>query len=282
MATKEKKVLLYHPHVNHMDGNFGDLLDAICLEIGSEKVVDVGEVKLVFRLSKEDSVWFIRLQELKADELPKIADFENGANEKNLDLPDGKGLSYRNVFAYDEAKNIIASVKISGCPQNGRLKRCIESITKEIGILEKVTVRFSIIFEKGLVEKIRNAEVISVAEFSSLDYDGSSISEDRFSKYKDYIGGKDYSKITTIKGKNGANIKGVLQPVIDDFISHEDGALPVAIKMDIDNEPVDFQRYYKVRRIQVAMDNQSSKHVDYDDLLTKLKKIVGEYKEDEE
>ena len=273
---KAKKVLLYHAHVNGAD-DLGQILAKIGSLPQERRIVDFGDVKIVLDLKPIDGSWIITLQELKSGELPKVANSQDGSDEIPLNIPDGKALSSKNVFVFDQDKNILGSIRLYGCQQMGRLRSCLEKIAYLTGS-DKVEIKFTVVFEKGLAMKLANAKEITTATFTSLDYDGSEIDEGRLSAYKEYLSGKGFQRKTIISGKRRCdNIKAVVQPIIDDFLSYGDA--PVDIEMKVDGENINFQRYYKTYSVSVQIDDQ--RFINYDDLTCKVCKVVESYSPDD-
>lgn len=96
-------------------------------------------------------------------------------------------------------------------------------------------------------------------------------------KYEDFLAGKNFDKTTKLKSKNGENIKSIVQFILDDIVGNNDMPDSFDIKMNIDGEEVDFQRYYKRHNIEVLMDQENQKYVDYRDLEDKLINVLQSY-----
>lgn len=281
--SKTKNFYFYRPILNRDGYIFSDLLNAVIGQGMNGKVVTIGEERMVVNACRSGEFTVIYVQYLKSDELPKVANESDGKDEQNLEVPQGKSLSYKNVFAYDIQRDLLIAAHLHACPQIGRLKMCLREIGKEVGILSKNSdLTFLHIMDRGLVDKIRQAKIITTAEFTSRDYySGEMIKEKNLLKYESFLAGKNFDKITKLKGKNGESIKGIVQFILDDIISNNDMPDSFDIKMNIDGEEVDFQRYYKRHNIEVLMDQENQKYVDYKDLESKLINTLQSYSEHE-
>lgn len=282
-VSKTKNFYFYHPTLNKDDYTFSDLLNFIIEQGTNGKIVTIGEERMIVNAYHNGKFVVIYVQYLKSDELPKVANESDGKDEQNLKVPQGKSLSYKNVFAYDDRQNLLVTARLHACPQIGRLKICLREIGKEVGILSKNSdLTFSHIMNRGLVDKIKQAKIITTAEFTSRDYySGEMVKEKNLLKYENFLAGKNFDKITKLKGKNGESIKGIVQFILDDIIGNNDMPDSFDIKMNIDGEEVDFQRYYKRHNIEVLMDRKNQKYVDYKDLEDKLVNALQSYSKHE-
>lgn len=282
-TSKTKNFYFYRPTLNRDNYTFPDLLNAVIEQGTNGKIVTIGEERMVVNAYRNGEPAIICVQYLKSDELPKVANESDGKDEQNLEVPQGKSLSYKNIFAYDDQQNLLITAHLHACPQIGRLKMCLREIGKEAGILSKNSdLTFSHIMDRGLVDKIKQAKTITTAEFTSRDYySGEMIKEKNLLKYEDFLAGKNFDKITKLKSKNGENIKSIVQFVLDDIVGNNDMPDSFDIKMNIDGEEVDFQRYYKRHNIEVLMDQENQKYVNYKDLEDKLINALRSYGEHE-
>lgn len=282
-TSKTKNFYFYRPTLNRDNYTFPDLLNAVIEQGTNGKIVTIGEERMVVNAYRNGELAVICVQYLKSDELPKVANESDGKDEQNLEVPQGKSLSYKNIFAYDDQQNLLITAHLHACPQIGRLKMCLREIGKEAGILSKNSdLTFSHIMDRGLVDKIKQAKTITTAEFTSRDYySGEMIKEKNLLKYEDFLAGRNFDKITKLKSKNGENIKNIVQFVLDDIVGNNDMPDSFDIKMNIDGEEVDFQRYYKRHNIEVLMDQENQKYVNYKDLEDKLINELRSYGEHE-
>lgn len=268
---KMKQVRLYHPQL--MEAENGTIEDVLRRATNGE-VIKLDDNRLILKTRQDEELWVITLQDLKNDELPKVADSANGEGEQNLDIPDGKALSYKNIFVYRPSDNVLAGIMLHGHPQIGKLRLCLDKIANDL-YGDDASVRINIIFSNDLIRRIRSCRTITAAELTSLDFDGERISEPRLKLLKEFLGGHNVKRTTKIKGLRGENIKRMLWPIVEDFLSHrDDDILPLAIKMEMDGEKVDFQKYYKTYPVEVEMDKENEKYVDYNSLEDTIKSIL--------
>ena len=277
--SKTKNFHFYRPILNSDNYTFSDLLNVVIEQGANGKIVTISEERMIVNAYRNDELTVIYVQYLKSDELPKVANESDGKDEQNLEVPQGKSLSYKNVFAYNDRQNLLITAHLHACPQIGRLKMCLREIGKDAAILSKNSdLTFSHIMDRGLVDKIKKAKTITTAEFTSRDYySGEMIKEKNLLKYEDFLAGKNFDKTTKLKSKNGENIKSVVQFILDDIVGNNDMPDSFDIKMNIDGEDVDFQRYYKRHNIEVLMDQENQKYVDYIDVEDKLINALQSY-----
>lgn len=281
MASKSKNVFLYHPLCIGDDGiSFAEVIDNM-LRLGSDFNVTARGVKSVLGISASDDWIIISLQNLSNDDLPKIANDDDGKDEKEIDIPEGKSLSYRNCFVFNRKSNLLGAAKLSLCPHISRLagvfNKVISENFSEMGVSKNLRVRFSQIFEKGLGEKLRNARTITMAQVTSLERSGENISEKDFGRYKDFMGGVGYTKTTKLHGNKGANIKHLVQFILDDIIQGNDFVEDFQISMKVDGEAINFNQYYKKYIINVDLDDENRKYVDYDCLIKAVIGVMEQY-----
>ncbi len=283
-VSKTKNFYFYRPTLNKDDYAFSDILNVVVEQGANGKIVTISEERMIVNAYRDSKLIVIYVQYLKSDELPKVANESDGKDEQNLEVPQGKSLSYKNVFVYDETQNLLITANLHACPQIGRLKMCLREIGKETSILSKNSdLTFSHIVDRGLVDKIKQAKTITTAEFTSRDYySGEMIKEKNLLKYEGFLAGKNFNKTTKLKGKNGENIKSIVQFILDDVVGNNDMPDSFDIKMNIDGEEVDFQRYYKRHNVEVLMDQENQKYVDYKDLEGKLISALQSYSEHED
>lgn len=269
---KTKNIYFYRPTLKKDDYVFSDLLNVVIRQGTNGKIVAISEERVVINAHQNGELIIISVQYLKSDELPKVANESDGKDEQNLEVPKGKSLSYKNVFVYDVPRNLLVAANLHACPQIGRLKMCLREIGKEVNMLSKNSdLTFSHIMDRGLVDKIKQAKTITTAEFTSRDYySGEMIKERNLLKYEEFLAGKNFDKVTRLKGKSGENIKSIVQFILDDVVGNSDMPDSFEIKMNIDGEEVNFQRYYKRHNVEVQMDQENQKYVDYKDLERKL------------
>lgn len=269
---KTKNIYFYRPTLKKDDYVFSDLLNVVIRQGTNGKIVAISEERVVINAHQNGELIIISVQYLKSDELPKVANESDGKDEQNLEVPKGKSLSYKNVFVYDVPRNLLVAANLHACPQIGRLKMCLREIGKEVNMLSKNSdLTFSHIMDRGLVDKIKQAKTITTAEFTSRDYySGEMIKERNLLKYEEFLAGKNFDKVTRLKGKSGENIKSIVQFILDDVVGNNDMPDSFEIKMNIDGEEVNFQRYYKRHNVEVQMDQENQKYVDYKDLERKL------------
>lgn len=281
--SKTKNFYFYRPTLNKDDYTFSDLLNVVIKQGVNGEIVTIGEERMIVNAYRNGKFVVIYVQYLKSDELPKVANESDGKDEQNLEVPQGKSLSYKNVFVYDDQRNLLITANLHACPQIGRLKMCLREIGKEANMLSKNSdLTFSHIMDRGLVDKIKQAKTITTAEFTSRDYySGEMIKEKNLLKYENFLAGKNFDKITKLKSRNGENIKSTVQFILDDVVGNNDMPDSFDIKMNIDGEDVDFQRYYKRHNIEVLMDRENQKYVDYKDLEDKLIYTLQSYSEHE-
>lgn len=268
---KIKQVRLYHPQIMNIDnGSFDEILN----RASSGERIDLTNNSLIIKATRDGELWIITIQNLKNDELPKVADSANGEDEQNLDIPDGKALSYKNIFVYRPDNNLLACAALYGHPQIGKLRLCLEKIAQNL-YGETAAIRISVIFNNDLIQRIRNCQRITAAELTSVDLDGEEIDESRLGLFKEFLGGHNIKRTTKIKGLRGENIRRILWPIVEDFLTHrDDDIMPLAIKMEMDGEKVDFQKYYKTYSVEIEMDDENQKYVNYDSLEGALKNII--------
>lgn len=279
---KPRDVFLYHSACNHSDGlTFDVIVERIAELDTSKRSVVVRGVRSVLCIESTDDFWILSLQNLSNDDLPKVANDDDGGDEQNLDVPQGKAMSYKNCFVFNRKTNVLGMAKISMCPRVARLAAVINSIIRqeyeELGVPEDTKVRFPQIFEKGLAERLSSAKTITMAQISMKDYYGDNVKEKDFGAYKDYMGGLNYSKVTKLHGRNGANIKEVVQFIIDDVVQCNDIVNDFEISMKVDGERINFSQYFKRYNVSVLMDENNHKYVDYVDLIREVASIVGAY-----
>ncbi|MBR2543659.1 hypothetical protein IKF03_03665 [Candidatus Saccharibacteria bacterium] len=270
---KQKDIFLYHPTIELCSYEFGELLKQISqLPLVDRIIADVDENRYILLVEQKLDTYIITLRKLKNDELPKIADTKTGDNESNLEIPSDMSLSYKNLFAYNSKNNSLAMTIINLCPRISTLRKILEKIAKDkMDGCAKITLRFVMVFRKGLTEKLMQANSITTAEFRADDYYGDNIDETRLKKYKDYLSGNGYIKTTKLKGKRGQNIKKVVAPIIEDILSNNGQLLDgINIKMTIDGEKIDFTRYYQKNTVDVLLDENNKRYLDYSDLEKKL------------
>lgn len=280
-ACKQHDAFLYHPTLSGYDGSpcelFGELLSNP--NTFPHVITDRGG-KFVLNLERRsEDIWLITVQALKSDEFPKMADDSDGRNEEDLTLPSGKSLSYKNIFIYSTPKNLFVAARLHSFPSTRRLAFCLKSVVEELEINNGAfSLRLGQLFEHSLVEKLRAANAITFAEFTSMsDYYGDNINEDRLTPYDQYLGGQDYTKTTRLRGKRGANIKHVVNAVIEDYIAN--GGLPegLGVKMKVDGEDINFRKFFKKFPIDVMMEEENSNHIDYCLLERKLIDVIDNF-----
>lgn len=280
---KKRTVFLYHPVLEKVsdDINFGSMLENLRL-IGRGVFVigdDNSTERHVVRIGGDGNKYLISIQKLKTEDLPKVANSNDGSNETDLTIPDGTALSFKNVFAYDREKGVMAAAKLGSCPQIKVFRDCIQKIAREnISGCENVIVVTSMIFERGLTERLMRIESITMAEFRSDDFYGEEISGTRLEHYKEYLSGHGYTKTTKLKGLEGRFLRRTLAPIIEDIIANH-GMLPehINIRMKADGEDIDFGKYYKKYIVEVSDNETNRKYLNYDDLEDKLTNIIEEY-----
>lgn len=282
-ASKTKHIDFYHPTLNSDTYNFSFLLRTLIDKYGSDgKTVPIADGEnLVVSARTTDGMIIICAQALKSDELPKVANESDGKDERNLEVPSGKSLSYKNIFIYSTSSNLLVTTNLSACPRVGKLKMFLKILGKEEGIITKDSdLAFLRIMDRGLVERLKQAKSITMAQFTSKEYyGGDSIDERNFEKYKEFLAGKNFEKTTKLRGKKGENIKNIVQFILDDIIGNHDMPDLFSIRMNIDGEPIDFQRYYKKYPLDVQMDRNNHKYVDYVDLEKRLIEAMNSYRE---
>lgn len=282
---REKKVFIYHPNILGVrlgDDGFAGVLNHLCSSQNGIFSIDPDEQcssRVILHIEHDGGNYAISLQKLKEEDLPKIANASDGSNEVDLAMPDGTALSFKNLFIYNHEKGILVSAKLGSCPQIGMLRKCLQKIIRnEIPGFERAIFITPMVFERGLVDKLRGAVSISMAQFSSQDFYGEEISGTRLDQYKEYLSGQGYAKTTKLKGLMGQNLKAQLAPIIDDIIANG-GTLPehIKIKMEIDGDSVDFSKYYKMYKIMVKVSETNHRYLDYNNLKLKLLQIVAEF-----
>lgn len=279
---KEKKVFIYHPSILGVElGNdgFAGVLNRLCPSQSNTFPINLDnqdDNKAILHIERDGSNYAISLQRLKEKDLPKIANADDGSNEVDLMMPNGTALSFKNLFIYNHEKGILVSAKLGSCPQISMFRECLQKIIRsEIPGFERAIFVTRMIFERGLVGKLRDAVSISMAQFSSNDFYGEEISGTRLDQYKEYLSGQGYAKTTKLKGIRGQNLKTQLMPIIEDIVANG-GTLPehIKIKMEIDGDSVDFSKYYKMYKIMVKVDEANHRYLDYADLKSKLLEII--------
>ena len=263
-----KIVNFYHPVLS---SNFSLYFSDILKEISEKGSIDIKASEndhFIVVVSTYNEFFVITIQNLKNDELPKVANSINGKDEQDLTIPQGKSLSYKNIFVYDRRKGIMACAVLSNCPQIGKLRACLQNFCSDNNLITKKSdLTFQYIMDHDLVERLKNANKITTATFTSKDYyDGDDIKEKHLEAYKDYLCGHNYYKTTKIKGRKGENIKSIVQSILDDIIGNNDMPESLDISMEIDGEKINFKKYYKKRTIQVNADMRNTKYIDYDNL----------------
>lgn len=275
-----RNVWLLHPLTDSEDIKFSDILIKVgqMNDEGRTVFYEDLNIKLILKIALKNNLKIITLQELKTGELGKIADEDTGENEEPLGMPPGKLLSYKNIFIYDEKQNILGYVKLNSHPQQGKLKFHLEKILQNLDDYKNIKIRFGAIFEKGLVEKIKNAKNITTAEFVSTTDAEDVKNNETMKKHQDWLGGKYFNKTTKITGKKGANIKSIIQSFIDDYLGNNDISENFTkIGMTIDGEYVNFFKYWKKIPVEILEDRDDKKYVNYKDLEEKLLEIVSNY-----
>lgn len=281
---KEKKVFVYHPSITGVSipVDFGVVLGQLCSSRGGVFVVDRddhNDNKIILRILRDAHNYVISVQKLKEEDLPKVASVNDGSNEVNLTMPEGTALSFKNLFIYNCDKGILVAAKLGSCPQIRNFRECLQKIVRdEISGFEHAILVTAMVFERGLTEKLNNAESITMAQFRSDDFYGEEVDGTRLEQYKDYLSGQGYTRTTKLSGIRGGNLKTKLMPIIEDIVSNG-GELPehMKIKMKIDGDEVDFGKYYKMYRVMVGVSESNHKYLDYDDLKLKLLGVIEEF-----
>ena len=159
----EKKVVLYHLTLeSDIFDNFSDVLERISQENETDRRIVIKPDNFIVKVSQKDNERFlITIQRLTDEDLPKMADGDNGENEEELSIPDGKKLSYKNVFIYDKNDSMLAMAKLQGHPQNGKFTKCITELVKHYAEPNnKFNIHLAQITDNDLREKIKNAKNI--------------------------------------------------------------------------------------------------------------------------
>lgn len=280
---KRRSVVLYHPATVGCQVNFEQVLDELSA-LRKQQMIVLGpdnESKYVVTIKTLLNKYVIIVQKLKIDDLPRIAQEADGQKEAPLVIPEGMSLSFKNIFIFDRDKNILAMSVLGSCPQVGALQRCLkELMRKYIDGCERGNCRFAMIMERGFTDALRDSTTITMAEFTSKDFYGESISEDRFDAYEKYLGGIGYTQKVKLRGIRGMNLKEKLLPVIDDIISYGLPPEEIGIKMAIDGEDINFSKYYKKYHIWVRVGGMRNKSLDYNDLERKMTQIVDGFRLD--
>ena len=168
---KNKKALLYHPTTLNCDYSFSKLVSELSLLPSSSLMtMDRESNRYVISFNVDSGIYTILLKKLKNDELPKVADFNTGSNEMDLEMPEGMSLSYKNVFVYDSRKNVLAAIRLSSCPQIGALRECLEKLAHEnLPEYHHPKIKFNLIFKRGLADVLRKADSITMAKIKVED-----------------------------------------------------------------------------------------------------------------
>lgn len=275
---KDKKAILYHPTALNCEYGFRDLILNLGLLPPDELIVSDEEdgARYVASFGKINNMYVISIKKLKNDELPKIADFNTGSNETNLEVPEGMSLSYKNTFVYDDRRNVLAMVRLSSCPQMTVLRKCLETLAREnLQNCSRAKVKCQLIFKKGLADRLRNANSITMAKIRAEDYYGDNIDETRLEAYKRFRVGENCTSTIEIKRKQQEDIRDIVSEVIADAIAN--GAPPdgINVQMNVDGEKIDFSNYYKQYPIRVQADELNAKYLDYEDLTLKLAQVIS-------
>lgn len=137
---------------------FFDILSKIA-EKGSIDIKAPDNNHFIITASVYNGLFAITIQNLKNDELPKVANSTDGEDEQDLTIPQGKSLSYKNIFIYDKSKNIMTCAVLSNCPQIGKLRTCLQDYCKNNGFIKKKSdLTFQYLIDRNLVERLRNAK----------------------------------------------------------------------------------------------------------------------------
>lgn len=282
MPKKETTKNLFFNHVVITGNNdvcyapsFLDVLEFISKLPCNERILTFGNVRTKCSVEHRSYYWVITLQNLKNDELPRIADAEDGNNERNLNMPDGGALSYKNVFVYCPDDNFIRYIKPYSCPQIGKLRACINRLIRIDNNFGDIRVDFGVVARKDVCETLRAAKVISSAMFTSCDYDGANIKETNLYAFKEYLGGKGIKKKTKITGVRGENLKGVLSGVIESILTDVDVLDYIDVEMVIDGKNVNFKKYYYTADIEVGYLGDG-KTIDFDAMTNRMAEIKCE------
>ena len=276
---KDKKAILYHPTTLNCEYGFGDLISNLSsLPPNNLTIVDGDGSRYVVSFSVNSGISIISIKKLKNDELPKVADFDTGSNEINLEMPEGMSLSYKNIFVYDSQKNVLAMVRLSSCPQVGALRKCLEEIARENLLnCSRLRIQCPLIFKRGLADTLRNANSITMAKIRAEDYYGDNIDESRLEPYRRFMVGENCITTVEIKRKRQADIRDAVSELIADAIANGVPPDGISVQMRIDGEVIDFSKYYRQYPIQVRADVSNVKYLDYGDLEAKLLQIVSTF-----
>ena len=274
MKNKTKEVFFNNVAVYSRSGgellvDFVDILGYLSLLPVQDRIIEFGNVRSICSVASFGNYWVINIQNLKNDELPLIADLANGSGETRLEVPDGKALSYRNIFVYRKVDNIICHIKPYGCPQGGKLRACINCILKNSTDFKDVRVDFGAIINRNYAEILKSAKKITSAKFVSVDNSGADIGELDRKIFGEYMSGRGIRRETKLSGVKGKNLKGALIGVIDSLISSADALNYLGITMTIDGKNVNFGRYLKTEYIDVDY-LPDGKTIDFEKIAVKM------------
>lgn len=169
MKKVSKKINFIKPVLLDTEGDakFTDILSEISELDNSDRIIKFdslyAQVYVQINVKTSEDCFIIELDKVDKSDNPIV---KNLATDeiRELDLAEGEGLLYGNIFVYNPEENIIAfAMQGTGHPRQGLLKAVINSIIQDKGnnILDgKVKIsRFSISLNKDslFIEKVKKS-----------------------------------------------------------------------------------------------------------------------------
>lgn len=275
-----RNAFVYHPTVVSEEGiNFEDILRSIG-EYDEPIQINVdSHTNYSLKIAERDGFFVLSLQRLSNGNLPFVANMADGSDEKQLEIGDNEGLSFKNIFVFNLNTNKLFGIRPDNLPKAGRLRLCLQDLYNKT-VSEKVKIRFGAVMNRDLVNIINDAKTITSATITSLDR-GDNINEPLLTKYDQYLGGVDYIKTTKLKGKKGANIKHLVAGILSDITDGYELESYLGISMCIDGQSINFNRFYRQIPLDLKEDSRNKRYLDYSDLEEKLIRLAKDYKDEE-
>ena len=288
MKKVSKKINFIKPVLLDTEGDakFTDILSEISELDNSDRIIKFdslyAQVYVQINVKTSEDCFIIELDKVDKSDNPIV---KNLATDeiRELDLAEGEGLLYGNIFVYNPEENIIAfAMQGTGHPRQGLLKAVINSIIQDKGnnILDgKVKIsRFSISLNKDslFIEKVKKAIKITTATFVSENFnEHKSIGNGNKSQYDSFLAGQEIRRTTTIQGIGKRNIKDTVNFFIQDMINNEEIPEFKQISLTIDGKDVKMKNDRRCKEEEFIVDG---KGIDKSDLISKLISAAKEYK----